>query len=72
MKMFLIFELLTWKTSDINYIQVDCSLPGSYVNGILQARILEWAAIPFSRDTNGEKSITRKWLGMVISHLFFD
>ena len=60
MKMFLIFELLIWKTSDINYIQVDCSLPGSYVNGILQARILEWAAIPFSRDTNGEKSITRK------------
>ena len=25
-------------------------LPGSPVNGILQARILEWVAIPFSRD----------------------
>ena len=25
-----------------------CSLPGSSVNGILQARILEWVAIPFS------------------------
>ena len=28
---------------------VDCSLPGSTVHGILQARILEWVAIPFSR-----------------------
>ena len=28
---------------------MDCSLPGSSVLGILQARILEWVAIPFSR-----------------------
>ena len=28
---------------------MDCSLPGSSVHGILQARILEWVAIPFSR-----------------------
>ena len=28
---------------------VDCSPPGSSVRGILQARILEWVAIPFSR-----------------------
>ena len=27
---------------------VDCSLPGSSVHGILQARVLEWAAIAFS------------------------
>ena len=27
---------------------VDCLLPGSYVPGILQARILEWVAIAFS------------------------
>ena len=27
---------------------MDCSLPGSAVHGILQARILEWVAIPFS------------------------
>ena len=26
---------------------MDCSLPGSSVHGILQARILEWVAIPF-------------------------
>ena len=29
---------------------MDYSLPGSSVHGILQARILEWAAISFSRD----------------------
>ena len=28
---------------------MDCSPPGSSVHGILQARILEWTAIPFSR-----------------------
>ena len=27
---------------------IDCSRPGSSVHGILQARILEWVAIPFS------------------------
>ena len=29
---------------------VDCSLPGSSVHGILQARVLLWVAISFSRD----------------------
>ena len=28
---------------------MDCSPPGSSVHEILQARILEWVAIPFSR-----------------------
>ena len=28
---------------------VDCSLPGSSVQGIFQARVLEWGAIAFSR-----------------------
>ena len=28
---------------------MDCSLPGASVPEILQARILEWVAIPFSR-----------------------
>ena len=27
---------------------IDCSPPGSSVHGILQARILEWVAMPFS------------------------
>jgi len=29
---------------------MDCSLSGSSVHGISQARILEWIAISFSRD----------------------
>ena len=27
---------------------MDCSLPGSSVHGIFQARVLEWGAIDFS------------------------
>ena len=34
---------------------VDCSLPGSSIHGILQARILEWVAISFSRGSPGIK-----------------
>ena len=30
----------------------DCGPPGSSVRGILQARILEWVAIPFSRGSS--------------------
>ena len=30
---------------------MDCSLPGSSVHGIFQARILEWVALPFSRGS---------------------
>ena len=30
---------------------MDCSLPGSTVHGILQARILKWVAMPSSRGS---------------------
>ena len=36
---------------------VDCSLPGSSVHGIFQARVLEWAAIAFSREVDCSESI---------------
>ena len=29
-------------------VSMDCSLPGSSVHGIFQARVLEWVAIAFS------------------------
>ena len=29
---------------------MDCSLPGSSIHGIFQARVLEWGAIAFSRQ----------------------
>ena len=31
---------------------MDCSPPGSSVHGILQARILEWGAMPFSKGSS--------------------
>ena len=31
---------------------MDCSLPGSTICGIFQARILEWVAISFSRRSS--------------------
>ena len=36
---------------------VDCSLPGSYVHGIFQARTPEWAAISFSRGSSLPKGL---------------
>ena len=45
-----------WKSESVSHSvmfdslqPMDCSLPGSSVHGILQARTLEWVAIPFSR-----------------------
>ena len=32
---------------------IGCSLPGSSVHGIFQAKVLEWVAIAFSRDGEG-------------------
>ena len=37
---------------------VDCSWPGSSVHGILQARILEWVAISFSRESSQPRDQT--------------
>ena len=33
---------------------MDCSLPDSSVDRILQGRILDWVAIPFSRESSGQ------------------
>ena len=38
---------------------MDYSLPGSSVHGILQARILEWAAIPFSKGSSWPRDRTQ-------------
>ena len=38
---------------------MDCSPPGSSVHGILQARIPEWVAIPFSRGSSRPRDQTR-------------
>ena len=36
-----------------------CSPPGSSVHGILQARIVEWVAVPFSRGSSQHKNRTQ-------------
>ena len=39
--------------------RMDYSLPGSSAHGVLQARILEWVAIPFSRGSSRPRDQTR-------------
>ena len=41
------------------YDSVDCSPPGSTVHGIAQARILEWVAISFSRESSRPRDRTQ-------------
>ena len=41
---------------------MDCSLPGSSIHGIFQARVLEWGAIAFSEIQTNKYQITRKYL----------
>jgi len=38
---------------------MDCSPLGSFVHGILQARILEWVAMPSSRGSFGPRDQTQ-------------
>ena len=52
----------------------DCSPPGPSVHGILQARILEWVAIPFSRGSSRPRdgtSISHICPGRVLNHLSY-
>ena len=45
---------------------MDCSLPGSSVHGIFQARVLEWGAIAFSGIKDEEyQRWKRGWLEAV-------
>ena len=47
---------------------MDCSLPDSSVHGILQARILEWIAIPFSRGSSQPRD--RTWVSCTAGRFF--
>ena len=38
---------------------MDCSLPGSSVHGIFQARVLEWGAIAFSPNRGNTRNLPR-------------
>ena len=47
---------------------IDCSLPGSSVHGIPQARILEWVAIPFSWGFSQPRDQT--WVSCIAGRFF--
>ena len=47
---------------------MDCSLPGPFVHGILQARILEWVGIPFSRGSSLPRDWT--WVPCMVGRFF--
>ena len=50
---------------------IDCSLPGSSVHGILQARILQWVAMPSSRGFSRPRDRTHVSCGSYIAGGFF-
>ena len=41
------------------YDPIDCSLPGTSVHGIFQARVLEWVVISFSRGSSQPRDQTQ-------------
>ena len=47
---------------------MDCNLSGYFVHGILQARILEWVALPFSRRSSPPKD--RTWVSCIAGEFF--
>ena len=50
---------------------MDCSLPGSSVHGILQARILEWAAMPPPGDLSNPGSEPTSFTSPAFAGRFF-
>ena len=47
---------------------MDCSLPGSSIHEIFQARILEWVAISFSRGSSQPRNWT--WVSCIVGRQF--
>ena len=47
---------------------MDCSLPRSSVHGIFQARVLEWVAISFSRESSRPRD--RTWISLIVGRHF--
>ena len=49
---------------------INCSPPASFVHGILQARILEWVAMPSSRGSSQPRDQT--WVSCIVGRFFTD
>ena len=62
---FIVFPLYSYLKSEVTQSclilcnPMDCSLPGSSIHGIFQARILEWVAISFSRGSSWPRDWTQ-------------
>ena len=50
---------------------MDCSPPGSSVHGILQARILEWVAMPSSRESSNPGIKPMSLISPILAGRFF-
>ena len=48
---------------------MDCSLPGSSIHGIFQARVLEWVAISFSRESSQPRDQIR--VSLIVGRCFY-
>ena len=67
-----IFNAEKWKWQSLSRVWLcnlmDCSPPGSFVHGILQARILEWVAILFSWGSSRPRDQT--WVSCIAGRFF--
>ena len=52
-------KMLVTQSCQTHCNPMDCSLPGSPVHGILQARMLAWVAIPFSIGSSPPRNRTQ-------------
>ena len=48
---------------------MDCSLPGSSIHGIFQARVLEWVAISFCSRSSWPRD--RTWVSLIVGRHFY-
>ena len=61
-------KVLVAQLCPILWDPMDCSQPHSSVHGILQARILEWFAIPFSRGSSRPRDWA--WVSCIAGKFF--
>ena len=49
---------------------MDCSLPGSSIHGIFQARVLEWGAMKanLAKGQDLAESVRRQWLKSLVNN----
>ena len=73
--MSLIFNMLSESESEVTQLcptlcdSMNCSLLGSSVHGILQARALEWVAISFFRGSSRPRD--RTWVSHIVGRRFY-